>query len=228
MRPGTGNQGEASRAGGWRIRHLGFQEYLPIWEQMKRFTEQRDSATADELWLLQHPPVFTLGQAGRREHLLHPGGIPIVCSDRGGQVTFHGPGQLVAYVLVDLRRRGLGIRRLVQHLEQSVIRLLSGYGVRGERRKTAPGVYVAGSKVASLGLRVRKGCCYHGLSINVDMDLEPFRRINPCGFPGLQVTQLADLGAGVTPDRVASDLADLLTCELGYATLMQSTHPIRR
>jgi len=224
MHPGRG-QDTASRQVAWCVRHRGVQDYMPVWEAMKDFTEHRDAATPDELWLLQHPPVFTLGQAGRREHLLDPGDIPIVRTDRGGQVTFHGPGQLIAYTLIDLRRIGFGVRGLVQQLEQGVIALLARYGVRGERRSAAPGVYVTGRKIASLGLRVRRGCCYHGLSINVDMDLEPFRRINPCGFPGLEVTQLADLGARVDPEQIGSDLARMLTRTFGYTTRKEPTGP---
>jgi lipoyl(octanoyl) transferase len=161
---------------------------------MRRFTETRGRDADDELWLLEHPPVYTLGQAGRREHLLRAGRIPVVHTDRGGQVTYHGPGQLVAYVLVDMRRARLGVRRLVHGLEQCVIDLLEDGGVVAQRRPRAPGVFVAGSKVCALGLRVRNGCSYHGLALNVTMDLEPFQGIDPCGFPGLQVTRLADLG----------------------------------
>jgi lipoyl(octanoyl) transferase len=161
---------------------------------MRTFTAARTAATQDELWLLEHPPVYTLGQAGKPEHLLRDTGIPVVRTDRGGQVTYHGPGQVVAYVLLDLRRRGLTVKRLVWLLEQVVIDLLAAHEIAGERRAGAPGVYVAGAKVAALGLRVRGGCTYHGLALNVDMDLAPFRDINPCGYEGLPVTQLADLG----------------------------------
>lgn len=161
---------------------------------MRAFTAARTAATPDELWLLEHPPVYTLGQAGKPDHLLRDNGIPVVRTDRGGQVTYHGPGQVVAYVLLDLRRRGLTVKRLVWMLEQAVIDLLAAHRVAGERRAGAPGVYVGGAKVAALGLRVRGGCTYHGLALNVDMDLAPFRDINPCGYEGLEVTQLADLG----------------------------------
>lgn len=161
---------------------------------MRAFTDARGPATVDEIWLVQHPPVFTLGQAGRPEHILNPGAIPVARTDRGGQVTYHGPGQLVVYVLLDLGRRKMGARRLVAALEQSVIDLAGEAGIEAVRKKSAPGIYVAGKKLAALGLRIRKGCCYHGLSLNVHMDLEPFSRINPCGYPGLGVTQLADLG----------------------------------
>jgi lipoyl(octanoyl) transferase len=181
-----------------RIKHLaGLQDYPATWAAMRAFTDARETSTPDELWLLEHPPVFTLGQAGRLEHLLAPGTIPVIQTDRGGQVTYHGPGQLVAYLLLDLRRAGIGVKRLVERLEQSVIDLLAEYGVAAERRTDAPGVYVAGAKIASLGLRVRNGCSYHGLALNVDMDLEPFSRINPCGYAGLAVTQLVDQIPGI-------------------------------
>nr|VFJ96736.1 MAG: lipoyl(octanoyl) transferase [Candidatus Kentron sp. H]VFJ97359.1 MAG: lipoyl(octanoyl) transferase [Candidatus Kentron sp. H]VFK02681.1 MAG: lipoyl(octanoyl) transferase [Candidatus Kentron sp. H] len=169
---------------------------------MRTFTDAREPATADEIWLLEHPPVFTLGQAGRSEHILNSGDIPIVRTDRGGQVTYHGPGQLVAYVLLDLNRRRIGVRRLVEALEQSVIALVAEAGIAASGKKAAPGVYVAGRKLAALGLRIRKGCCYHGLSLNVKMDLKPFAGINPCGYPGLHVTQLHDLGFSWTMAEV--------------------------
>jgi len=175
------------------IKHLGVQDYDHIWQEMRRFTENRNSDTQDQLWLLEHPPVFTLGLAGKQEHLLDPGEIPVIHTDRGGQVTYHGPGQLVAYLLLDLKRSGMGIRRLVELLELSVIDLIQQYGIPAHPKPKAPGVYVEGGKVAALGLRVRHGSTYHGLSLNVDMDLEPFTRINPCGYPGLDVTQLKDL-----------------------------------
>ncbi|WP_240725139.1 lipoyl(octanoyl) transferase LipB [Haliea sp. SAOS-164] len=160
---------------------------------MRAFTDTRDADTPDELWLLQHPRVFTQGQAGKAEHVLAPGDIPVIQVDRGGQVTYHGPGQWVIYLLVDLKRRGLGIRALVDIIERSIVALLTEYGIDAAARPDAPGVYVAGDKIASLGLRVRRGCTYHGLSLNVDMDLEPFQRINPCGYEGLQVTSMAKL-----------------------------------
>lgn len=182
---------------------------------MRRFTERRTAETPDELWLLEHPAVFTLGQAGRPEHLLAPGTIPVVRTDRGGQVTYHGPGQLVAYVLLDLRRRALGVRTLVRTLEATVIALLGSQGVVATLRPDAPGVYVDGRKVAALGLRVRRGCSYHGLALNVAMDLEPFRRIDPCGYPGLVVTQLADLGIGWSVSEAAEQLSTQLAQRLG-------------
>ncbi|TCT22203.1 lipoyl(octanoyl) transferase LipB [Thiobaca trueperi] len=196
----------------FRIRQLsGLQDYLTTLEAMRDFTDRRDAGTGDELWLLEHPPVFTLGQAGRREHLLDPGDIPVIQVDRGGQVTYHGPGQLIAYLLLDLRRAGLGVKRLVNLLEQAVIDLLAIYGIDAERRADAPGVYVADAKIASLGLRIRNGCSYHGLALNVAMDLEPFRRINPCGYAGLAVTQISDLIEGVSVTDAGSALAETLT-----------------
>ena len=190
------------------IRRLGVRDYAATWARMRAFTDVRSEDTPDELWLLQHLPVFTLGQAGRPEHLLAPGETPVVQSDRGGQVTYHGPGQIIAYVLVDLHRAGLGVKGLVHLLEGAAIALLAGYGIEAQARNDAPGVYVAGAKIASLGLRVRRGCSYHGLSLNVDMDLEPFGRINPCGYPGLAVTQIADLGGPSDLDLVGDALAD--------------------
>ena len=176
------------------VRRLGLLEYQAAWERMKRFTEARHEQTDDELWLVEHPPVFTLGQAGRMKHLHGPGDIPVITSDRGGQVTYHGPGQLVAYVLLDLKRRQLGVRSLVHSLEQCVIDLLLEEGIQAQRRSGAPGVYVRGEKIAALGLRVRSGRCYHGLSLNVCMDLSPFSTIDPCGYEDLSVTQLRALG----------------------------------
>ena len=198
-----------------RVRELGRRDYEPLWRQMQSFTEQRHAGTADELWLVEHAPVFTLGLNGRPEHLLDPRGIPLVHSDRGGQVTYHGPGQAVVYTLLDLRRLGLGPRQLVTALEGAVIALLAGCGVRAQARREAPGVYVDGAKIAALGLRVRRGCCYHGLSLNVDMDLEPFSRINPCGYPGLKVTQVRDLAIADEPGALSRRLADNLAMALG-------------
>ena len=197
------------------IRRLsGLQDYAATLEAMRAFTDSRTIDTRDELWLLEHPPVFTLGQAGRREHLLDPGGIPVIQTDRGGQVTYHGPGQLIAYLLLDLRRAGLGVKRLVNLLEQTVIDLLATHGIDATRREDAPGVYVRDAKIASLGLRIRNGCSYHGLALNVAMDLEPFRRINPCGYAGLAVTQLSDLAAGVSVTAAGELLADRLIHQL--------------
>jgi lipoyl(octanoyl) transferase len=175
------------------IRELGQRDYVEVWQAMRAFTDARTPHTPDELWLLQHAPVFTLGQSGRPEHVLEAGNIPVLWTDRGGQVTYHGPGQLVLYTLLDLHRRGLGIRQLVSLLEEAVIALLDSYGIGGKTLPGAPGVYVNGSKIASIGLRVHRGRSYHGLSLNVDMDLGPFERIHPCGYRGLRMTQLSDL-----------------------------------
>lgn len=178
------------------VRNLGCQPYADSWQAMKAFTDQRNEQTPDEVWVVEHPPVFTQGQAGKPEHILQTSQIPIVKTDRGGQVTYHGPGQLVVYLLVNLKRRNLGVRDFVALMEQAVIGTLGSYGVEATHREGAPGVYVDGAKIASLGLRVRRGCTYHGLSLNVDMDLSPFRQINPCGYEGLQMTQLAQLAGG--------------------------------
>jgi lipoyl(octanoyl) transferase len=182
---------------------------------MQVYTSRRGPETPDELWLVEHPPVYTLGQAGRAEHILDPQCIPVIRVDRGGQVTYHGPGQLVAYLLLDLRRARLGVKGLVALLERAVIDLLAAYEIPAETRPGAPGVYVAGAKIASLGIRVRNGCTYHGLALNVDMDLEPFSRINPCGYPGQAVTQLRELGGAVELNRVGEDLAARLAQLLG-------------
>ena len=184
---------------------------------MQDFTDSRNDETEDELWLLQHPRVFTQGQAGKAEHLLLPGDIPVVQSDRGGQVTYHGPGQWVVYLLVDLRRAGLGVRAIVTLIEESIVELLATYGIDSSARPDAPGVYVDGAKIAALGLRVRRGCTYHGLSLNVDMDLEPFSRINPCGHEGLAVTSMREcLGAAAALDSetVAESLLTILAARL--------------
>lgn len=183
---------------------------------MQSFTDKRDAATTDELWLVEHPPVFTLGLNAKREHLLAPGKIPIINIDRGGQVTYHGPGQLVVYLLLDLRRRNLGIRPLVEHIEQALINLLADYQIESHARRDAPGVYVDEKKIAALGLRVRRGCSYHGLALNVNMDLEPFQRINPCGYQGLEVTQLSDLSGPNAIDDISQPLCQLLAQRLGY------------
>lgn len=198
------------------FRRLGLVEYEPTWRAMQSFTETRDADARDEIWLLEHPPVFTLGLNGSPAHVLAPGEIPVIHIDRGGQVTYHGPGQLVVYPLIDLRRARLGIRELVCALEQSVIATLAGYGVSASTRQGAPGVYVGERKIASIGLRVRRGCTYHGLAFNVAMDLEPFSRINPCGYAGLQVTQVADLGGPTDVATVARDLEPRLVECLGY------------
>ena len=177
-----------------QLRDLGRQSYEPVWRAMQAFTDARDADTADELWLVEHEPVFTLGQAGKPEHVLMPGDIPVIHVDRGGQVTYHGPGQLVLYPLLDLRRLKLGVREYVTRIEQAIIDTLGDWNIEAGRREGAPGVYVAGAKIAALGIRVRRGCSFHGLAFNVDMDLSPFSRINPCGYEGLQVTSMVDLG----------------------------------
>ena len=199
------------------VRRLGLVAYEPTWRAMQRFTELRDASTRDEIWLLQHPPVFTLGMNGRREHLLDAGEIPVIQVDRGGQVTYHGPGQLVLYPLLDLRRLGLGIRALVVALEEAVIAYAAELGITAVGRRDAPGVYVDGAKLASIGLRVRRGASYHGASLNVSVDLEPFRRIDVCGYRGLAVTRLADLGGGVEVDAAGEGVARHLIGRLGFA-----------
>ena len=198
------------------VRHLGRQPYEPVWEAMKRFTETRTEDTPDELWLLEHDPVYTQGQAGKAEHVLAPGDIPVVKVDRGGQVTYHGPGQLTAYLLFRLPRLKLGVRDLVSLIEESIVATAAHWKVTAYPRPDAPGVYVDGRKLASLGLRIRRGCSFHGLALNVDMDLEPFRRINPCGYAGLEMTQLADLAEGVTLDAVTERLTDELIRRTGH------------
>nr|WP_202119769.1 lipoyl(octanoyl) transferase LipB [Pseudomonas otitidis] len=200
------------------VRRLGLVEYLPTFEAMRRLTAERNEQTPDEIWLLQHPQVFTQGQAGKAEHLLAPGDIPVIQVDRGGQVTYHGPGQLVAYLMLDLRRLGLGVRELVTAMEQSLVDALATYGIEAAPKADAPGVYVNGDKIASLGLRVSRGCSFHGLALNVDMDMSPFWRINPCGYAGLKMVQLKDLLAQPAPlDEVAERLEQALRVRLGYA-----------
>lgn len=198
------------------LRELGLAEYAPTLAAMRDFTDQRGADTPDELWLLQHPRVFTQGQAGKAEHVLAPGDIPVVQVDRGGQVTYHGPGQWVLYLLIDLRRRRMGVRDLVDVIEHGIVALLAQYGIVATAQKGAPGVYVEGAKIASLGLRVRRGCSYHGLALNVDMDLEPFSRINPCGYEGLAVTSMAHLLAAQAPamDDVGAALVAAINAQL--------------
>ncbi|WP_311335691.1 lipoyl(octanoyl) transferase LipB [Cardiobacterium hominis] len=190
-----------------QIHNLGLRPYQEIWDAMRACTAARDADSADQIWLVQHPPVYTQGQAGKPEHLLAPGDIPVIQIDRGGQITYHGPGQTVMYLLLDLRRAGIGIRALVSLIEESVIGYLQELGIRAQSRIDAPGVYVDGKKIASLGLRVRGGCTYHGVALNVDMDLEPFSRINPCGLVGMQMTQLRDLGVALDADAAGTALA---------------------
>ena len=203
------------------VRRLGLTGYEPVWRDMQSFTDSRDESSGDELWLVQHPPVFTQGQAGKAEHVLASGDIPVIQVDRGGQVTYHGPGQIVAYPLVDIKRKGIAVREFVNQIETAIIDVLAHYGVKGERIEGAPGIYVGGDKIASLGLRVRRGCTFHGMSFNIDMDLEPFQRINPCGYAGLQVTQLSAM-APVDFQEVEDRLIDSLAQHLGYSEVNES------
>lgn len=205
------------------VRQLGMIDYQRCWEAMRAFTDSRDGSVADELWLLEHPPVFTQGQAGKAEHVLAPGHIPVIQVDRGGQVTYHGPGQLVIYLLIDIRRMGLGVRHLVAGIEQSVIAVLADYGIDSLSRSDAPGVYLEnGAKIAALGLKVRRGRCFHGLSLNIDLDLEPFGRINPCGYTGQAVTRMKDELGGWPADetqRLEQRLVAHLAGRLDYTEL---------
>ncbi|NOQ89729.1 MAG: lipoyl(octanoyl) transferase LipB [Gammaproteobacteria bacterium] len=198
------------------IHHLGEVDYSETWQKMQDFTNARQQDTADEFWFLQHPPVYTLGKNGKAEHLLNPSDIPVINSDRGGQVTYHGPGQIIVYTLLDLKRLKTGVRELVSILEQTVIDLLADHGVEASARRDAPGVYVNNAKIAALGLRVRKGCSFHGLALNVDMDLEPFSRINPCGYEGLEVTQLSNLVQGIAIETVVTDMQQRLVNKFHY------------
>lgn len=211
----------ASQSSSVRVRQLGLLPYEQVWQRMQAFTDTRTENTTDEIWLLQHEAVFTLGQAGKKEHLLAPGDIPIIQSDCGGQVTYHGPGQLIAYLMVDLRRRDLGIRRLVRQIEQALIGLLAELGIEGQLLEKAPGVYVNGHKIASLGLRVRKSCTYHGLSLNMNMDMSPFSRINVCGYEGLQVTQLNDYVVALDEAQVCGLLVQQLKHHLDYTQVLE-------
>jgi lipoyl(octanoyl) transferase len=211
------------------VRQLGLQDYEPVWQAMREFTDQRTSETADEIWLLEHHHVFTQGQAGKAEHLLMPGDIPVVQTDRGGQVTYHAPGQLIAYLMLDLRRLDLGVRELVTLIEQSIVSVLNEYGIAAYPKADAPGVYVEksrkapDSKIAQLGLRVRRGCSYHGLSLNLAMDLEPFLRINPCGYEGLAVTDMrTELQTDIDQTAVAQQLISELRQRLGYTGAIQT------
>nr|WP_211368339.1 lipoyl(octanoyl) transferase LipB [Pseudoxanthomonas gei] len=197
------------------VRELGRQPYEPVWRAMQRFTDARGEAMPDEIWLVEHDPVFTLGQAGKPEHVLAAGDIPVIQVDRGGQVTYHGPGQIVAYPLFDLKRMKVGVREYVQRIEQSIIDTAAEWNIHAERKEGAPGVYVAGAKVAALGIRVRRGCTFHGLAFNIAMDLEPWHRINPCGYQGLQVTTLADLGGPSGMDAVKPVLLANLAKQFG-------------
>ncbi len=197
------------------VRDLGRQPYAPVWRAMQRFTDQRGEDTPDELWVVEHEPVFTLGQAGKPEHVLAPGDIPVLHVDRGGQVTYHGPGQLVVYPLLDLRRLKIGVRDYVCRIEQAIIDTLDEWNIGAVRQEGAPGVYVGGAKVAALGIRVRRGCTFHGLSFNIGMDLEPFHRINPCGYQGLRVTSVLDLGGPSGMDAVKPVLLLQLARQFG-------------
>lgn len=201
---------------GLKIKHLGLQEYTETWHAMQAFTLARQPDTWDEIWTVEHYPVFTQGQAGKAEHVLNPGSIPVVQTDRGGQITYHGPGQLVVYFLLDLKRKNFTVRQLVTHLEHMTIELLASYKVTAYAKPEAPGIYVAGAKIASLGLRIKRGCCYHGLALNINMDLEPFTRINPCGFKNLQMTQLATCVPQITVPEVQERLVGFLKKQLQY------------
>jgi lipoyl(octanoyl) transferase len=207
------------------IKQLGRQPYEPVWRGMQAFTDARGPETPDELWMVEHDPVFTLGQAGRWEHVLVPGEIPVIPVDRGGQVTYHGPGQIVAYPLLDLRRLGIGVRDYVHRIEQAVIDTLDHWNIGAVRREGAPGVYVADAKVAALGIRVRRGCTFHGLAFNVNMDLEPFNRINPCGYQGLQVTQVLDLGGPGSLAAVEAVLVGELARQFGLEPVAAANLP---
>lgn len=198
------------------IRHLGQQDYDETWARMKAFSVNRTHDTNDECWLLEHPPVYTQGQAGKPEHILNPGHIPVIQTDRGGQVTYHGPGQIVAYLLMDLNRRQLGIRTLVNQLETILLKLLSEYHIIGETKEKAPGIYIENKKIASIGLRVKKGCTYHGIALNVNMDLTPFGGINPCGFAKLQMTQMRDFIPSINIDEVNHQLANLFSKHFNF------------
>lgn len=198
------------------LKSLGLRDYAAVWTDMREFTDMRREETADQVWLVEHPPVYTLGLNGDPRHVLAPVSVPVLQTDRGGQVTYHGPGQLIVYTLLDLRRLGIGVRTLVSGLEDAAVGALSQYGLQAAARRDAPGVYVEGRKIASLGLRVRRGCSYHGLSLNVDMDLSPFSSINPCGHQGMTVTQLVDFGIYIKPLEIAVPLVKRIMQEFGY------------
>ncbi|HTM63732.1 MAG TPA: lipoyl(octanoyl) transferase LipB [Gammaproteobacteria bacterium] len=206
------------------VRWLGRKDYQPCWQAMQEFTGSRNENTVDEIWLLEHSPVFTQGQNGKPEHVLNPGDIPVVQTDRGGQVTYHGPGQLMVYTLIDLRRKKINVRELVSQLEQSVIDLLAEYNITAAANPDAPGVYVNNKKVCSIGLRIRKGCSYHGIAFNVALDLEPFTRINPCGFTQLQMAQFSELGGLSSTLETGRGLVKYLMKNLGYTTLNDETN----
>lgn len=203
------------------VRYLGLQEYTSCWQRMQQFTDTRGPETPDELWCLEHQPVFTQGQAGKAEHLLAPGDIPVVQVDRGGQVTYHAPGQLIIYVLLDLKRHKLGVRQLVSILEQSIVDFLNRFGVSAYPKKSAPGVYVDEQKIASIGLRIRKGCSFHGLALNVDTDLAPFNRINPCGYAGLSMINCSDRSIDLTCEQSAHQIVNLLSQHLNITEITE-------
>lgn len=202
------------------IRTLGRQNYAPVWQAMQSFTEHRTTQTADEIWLLEHEPVFTLGRNGKKEHILSSTSIPVIEIDRGGQVTYHGPGQLVAYVLIDIKRRSLGVRKLVSLIEQSIIDTLAEYELNAYAKKAAPGVYINESKIAALGLRIKKGCSFHGLSLNLKMDLSPFKLINPCGYRDLEIVQLSDYIEKINSAQIQQQLAFHLSKNIGYTEVI--------
>ncbi len=204
------------------VKHLGHQEYQPVWHAMQKFTAERDNQTTDQLWLVEHPPVFTQGLAGKAEHILAAGDIPVIQIDRGGQVTYHGPGQIVAYPMINLRRHGIGVKSLVNGIEQAIIDTVAHYDIEAARMDKAPGVYVNGAKIAALGLRIRKACSFHGLAFNIKMDLAPFMRINPCGFSDLKVIQLADLADGVNIKTVEQQLINAFCQQLNFTAQHQN------
>ncbi|ABV38095.1 lipoate-protein ligase B [Shewanella sediminis HAW-EB3] len=202
------------------VRYLGKQDYESVWHAMQDYTDNRDASSPDQLWIVEHPPVFTQGQAGKSEHILNPGDIPVIQVDRGGQVTYHGPGQLVAYPLINIKRLKIGVRQLVTDIENSIVQMLEGYQVKAYAKADAPGVYVDERKVASLGLRIRKGCSFHGLALNVDMDMSPFQRINPCGYAGLEMVQCKQLGGPQTVEEAGERLVKTFSHNLGYQNLI--------
>ncbi|KFZ37002.1 octanoyltransferase [Shewanella mangrovi] len=202
------------------ICHLGMMDYETVWHAMQQLTDNRDETVEDQLWLVEHPPVFTQGQAGKAEHLLNTGDIPVIQVDRGGQVTYHGPGQMVAYPLLNVKRLKIGVRQLVTDIEQTVVSVLDKYDIEAYPKADAPGVYVNGDKIASLGLRIRRGCSFHGVAFNINMDLEPFHRINPCGYAGLEMTQAKQLGGPQTVEQAANEFAEIFSQRLGYTQLI--------
>lgn len=201
------------------VLELGMQDYKSCMHKLREFTTNRDKHTTDQIWILQHHPVFTQGQAGKAEHILNPGDIPIVQSDRGGQVTYHGPGQLIVYFLIDLPRKRINVRNFIDSIQQAVISLLASYDIQGYSDPEAPGVYVAGKKLCSIGVRVRKGCTYHGISLNVDMDLEPFKRINPCGYTGMEISQISNYVQPISMAAIIERLIPIIQNKLSYPTI---------